>query len=360
MGMSPARRQRRSSAMTNPPVFAGLDVATRLTAICVVDETGEILSETVVPTEPEAIRATLSDYAGRLRRVGQEAGALSSWLDRELRRAGLPTVVLETRHAHAALAAQRNKTDRHDARGLAQILRTGWYKAVHVKSRESQHLRLLLTNRRTLKRKILDIENAVRMTLKGFGVKLGRLGRGSFADRVGAAVSGDPLLAGMTACMLQARAALWTEYQRLHRLLVQVAGRDPVCRRFMGVPGVGPVTAVTFKAGVDDPTRFARSKTVGAHFGLTPRRHQSGDSIDWDGRISRLGDGEVRTALYEAASSLLVRAKASSALKSWGLRIAKRAGHKKAVVAVARKLAVILHAMWVKDTEFRAKATKVA
>jgi len=166
-------------------------------------------------------------------------------------------------------------------------------------------------------------------------------------------VASDPLLVSMMDSMLRARAALWQEYKRLHTLVVQVAVSDPVSRRFMGVPGVGPVTALAFRTAIDDPRRFARSRNVGAYFGLTPKRFQSGTSVDWDGRISRQGDDEVRTVLYEAASGLLVRSKAWSSLKAWGLAVKRRRGHKKAVVGVARKLAILLHAMWRDGSEFR-------
>jgi transposase len=333
--------------------FAGLDVSMKETSICVVDGGGEIVAETVVATEPEAIRSALAGYADRLARVGHEAGSLSPWLHRCLQALGLPIFCLETRHVHAALKAQRNKTDRNDARGIAQLVRSGWFNPIHVKSDASYRLRLLLGHRRALKRKFLDLENTVRHSLKVFGIRLGAVGRAAFEETVRERVTGDRLLEGMMDSMLRARAALWQEYKRLHKLVLQFVARDPVSRRFMGVPGVGPVTALAFRTAIDDPARFARSRDVGAYFGLTPKRFQSGTSIDWDGRISRQGDDEVRTLLYEAASGLLVRSKAWSSLKAWGLMIQRRRGHKKAVVAVARKLAILLHAMWRDDSEFR-------
>ena len=263
-------------------------------------------------------------------------------------------VMLETRHAHANLRAQRNKTDKNDARALAQLIRTGWFKPVHIKSEESLRLRLLLTHRRTLKRKMLDIENEVRQSVKVFGIRLGSgFGHAAFAKRVRAALDGDAFLFGLTECMLRAWAVLWEEYNKLHKLLVKVTLQDELCRRFMAIPGVGPVTALAFKSGIDEPRRFRRSKTVGAHFGLTPRRIQSGDSIDFDGHISGIGDAEVRATLYEAAHVLLTKGRTQSGLKAWGLRVAKRRGHKRAAVAVARKLAMIMHRMWLDGTEFR-------
>jgi transposase len=333
--------------------FAGLDVSMKETSICVVDGAGSIVAETAVATEPEAIRCALAGYADRLARVGHEAGSLSPWLHRCLQALGLPVFCLETRHVHAALKAQRNKTDRNDARGIAQLVHSGWFNPIHVKSDASYRLRLLLGHRRTLKRKFLDLENTVRHSLKVFGIRIGAVGRAAFEETVRELVTGDLLLEGMTDSMLMARAALWQEYKRLHKLVVQFVARDPVSRRFMSVPGVGPVTALAFRTAIDDPTRFARSRDVGAYFGLTPKRFQSGTSIDWDGRISRQGDDEMRTLLYEAASGLLVRSKTWSSLKAWGLAIQRRRGHKKAVVAVARKLAILLHAMWRDGSEFR-------
>jgi transposase len=346
----PVRRGR--PAMTYDAAF---DTSATTTVVCIVRSSdGVCVLETSAPTDPEALHQVLEPYLPKLRRVGVEAGAWTPWLYRELLARGVPMIVLETRHAAAALAAQRNKTDRNDARGLAQIVRAGWYRTVHVKTEESHKLKLLLAHRRTLKRKLLDIENEVRQSLKVFGLMVGRrVQRGSFEARVRELVVGDPLIAAMTECMLRAWAALWAEYRKLDALLVRAAGADPLCRRFTAIPGVGPVTAVTFKAAVDDPARFRRSKTVGAHFALTPRRIQSGTSVDKDGHISRCGDGDMRTALYEAASAMLTRSHQWSSLKAWGLRISARRGHKRAVVAVARKLAVVMHRMWVDGTDFR-------
>jgi transposase len=337
---------------------AALDTSTSKTAICIVNSRdGAVVFEATVATDPAIIFAALAPYRARLERVGHEAGTVAPWLHRELTAMGLPMVLMEARHAAAALRVQRNKTDKLDARGLAHLVRAGWYQPVHVKSEDSHRLRLLLCHRRTLKRKLLDIENEVRQSLKVFGLMVGpRVQRASFAARVRDLVAHDPLIAGVTECMLRAWAALWTEYKRLHKLLVEVVGRDELCRRYCRIPGVGPVTALTVKTAIDDPLRFVKSKTVGAHFGLTSRRIQTGDSIDIDGHISKCGDGEVRTVLYEAGSAMLVRSKQWCGVKSWGLRIAAKRGHKRAVVAVARKLAVIMHRMWLDGSEFRFSA----
>jgi transposase len=326
--------------------FAGLDVSIDETAICVVSDAGEVMLETAVATDPKAIAESLKYYAGRLRRVGHEAGALSPWLHPELLAAGVPAVCLETRHVRAAMSAQRNKTDAKDALGIAHIMRTGWYRQAHIKTEKCYRIRLLLVQRRNLKRKFLDLENSVRHSLKAFGIRLGKVGRGGFDEAVRAAVADDPMTVGLAECMLRARAALWTEYLVLNKLVVAIAMQDELCRRFMAIPGVGPVTALSFSSAIEDPIRFRRSRDVAAYFGLTSKRWQSGTSIDVRGRISKAGDPDVRRALYEAASSMLTRFKGSDTIKTWGLKLAKTKCHAKARIAVARKLAVVMHAMW--------------
>ena len=242
---------------------------------------------------------------------------------------------------------------RTTARGIAQILRSGWYSRVHVKSIASHHTRALLTSRKVIQRKCLDLENEIRGLLKVFGIKLAaHLYRGGFDGAVRDTIENDPALRYALLPMLDARLVLLDTFRELDRRVKQVARQDAVCRRFMSVPGVGEIAALSFKAGVDDPGRFKRSRTVGAHFGLTPRRFQSGES-DNTGHISHAGDADVRAALYAAANALLMRSIAWSSLKAWGVRLIKTKGRRRAIVAVARKLAVILHRMWVDGTEFR-------
>ncbi len=337
------KRKRRSRVME---YFAGLDVSIEETAICVVGDDGKVVLERSVATDPALIGEALARYAGRLRRVGHEAGSLSPWLHAGLLEIGIPAVCLETRHVRAALSAQRNKTDANDALGIAHIMRTGWFRQAHIKTEGAYRIRLLLVQRRNLKRKFLDLENAIRHSLKVFGVRLGKVGRGGMEKAVRDAVADDAMTAGLMECMLRARAALWAEYLVLNKLVVQIAMRDELCRRFMAIPGVGPVTALNFSSAIDDPARFRRSRDVAAYFGLTSKRWQSGSSIDVKGRISKAGDPDVRRALYEAASAMLTRFKGRDTIKSWGLHLAKTKCHAKARVAVARKLAVTMHAMW--------------
>ena len=340
-------------------LFAGLDVSIDETSICVVDAGGGVLMECSTTTEPEAIAKALAPFAKQLRRVGHEAGALSPWLHPGLKAIGLPVVCLETRHVRASMSAQRNKTDAADALGIAHLMRTGWFRQAHVKTDQAYRLRLLLIQRRNLKRKFLDLENTVRHSLKSFGVKLSKVGRGKFDQAVRDACADDPLTAELMDCMLAARAAIWREYLKLHELVVRIVGQHELCRRYMRIPGVGPITALTFVTAIDDPARFRRSRNVAAYFGLTSKRWQSGSSIDFQGRISKAGDPDVRRALYEAASAMLTRFKGKTALKSWGEKIAKRC-HRKGVVAVARKLAVVMHAMWRDGTEYADRRTAEA
>jgi transposase len=332
-------------------LFAGLDVSIEETSICVVDAEGCVLMECSASTDPDAIAKVLAPFAKKLRRVGHEAGALSPWLHPGLKAIGLPVVCLETRHVRASMSAQRNKTDAADALGIAHLMRTGWFRTAHVKTDQAYRLRLLLIRRRNLKRKFLDLENTIRHSLKAFGVKLNKVSRGRFDQAVRDACADDPLTAELMECMLTARAALWQQYLKLHELVVRIVARHELCRRYMRIPGVGPITALTFVTAIDDPARFRRSRNVAAYFGLTSKRWQSGTSIDVKGRISKAGDPDVRGALYEAASAMLTRFKGKTALKTWGERIAKRC-HRKGVVAVARKLAVVMHAMWRDGTEY--------
>lgn len=332
--------------------YAGLDVSLEQTSVCVVDAQGQVLREVKVASEPEALIHFLEGQDLEIARVGLEAGPLSQWLHAGLVTAGYEAVLLETRHVKAALSAMTVKTDRRDARGIAQLLRLGWYRPVHAKSVSAQEVRSLLTARKLIQGKLLDVESGIRGVLRGFGLKVGTISRGRFEARIRDLVEGQTMLETVIGSMLAARAALQTEFARLHRALLAIVRADPVCRQLMSVPGVGAVVAITFKSGVDDPSRFRRSRDVGPHFGLTPRKYQSGE-IDVTGSISKVGDRMVRTALYEAASVMLTRTVRMSPLKSWAMGVAKRRGAKKARVALARKLGVVLHRMWVDGTSFR-------
>jgi transposase len=332
--------------------YAGLDVSLEETAICVVDETGRIVRELRAPSEPEALVTALAGAGHPLERIGLEACSLTAWLCEALRDAGLPAICIETRQANATMKAMPNKTDRNDARGLAQIMRTGWFRQVHVKSRTCRLWRSLLVTRRTVLNQMRSIENVVRAQLREGGVKLGTVSRVRFAGRVREMTQGEPLLRSLAEPLLTILATMLTEFGRLSRQVLAIVRQEETCRRLMSVPGVGPITALAFRATIDDPLRFRRSRDVGAHLGLTPARYQSGET-DVQGRVSRCGDELARTALYEAAHSLLIRSSKWSALRAWGMKIARHRGMARARVAVARKLAVILHRMWIDGADFR-------
>src|ERR1700740_3058772 len=332
--------------------FAGLDVSVKETSVCIVDETGKIIREVKVTSEPEALVALLVSPAYHFKRIGLEAGPLSQWLYSALAEAGLPVICVETRHMRAVLKAQINKTDRNDARGMAHMMRAGLYRPVHVKTLSTQKLRVLLTHCKLLQSKAIAIDNDLRGTLRNFGLKVGVVGTVKFEARIKELVESFPDLAYLFEPLLIVRRTLREQIGILHRRLLAIVRNDDVCRRLMTIPGVGPVVALTYRATVDVPARFRNSKAVGAVFGLTCAKYQSGE-IDRTGAISRCGDGMVRTTLYEAAQILLVRSTKWSWLKAWAMQIARRRGMKRAIVALARRLAVIMHRIWVDGTEFR-------
>ena len=331
--------------------FAGLDVSVKETSVCIVDGTGRIIREVKVASEPEALLRVLANPGYRFKRIGLEAGPMSQWLFSALAEAGLPVICVETRHMRAVLKAQINKTDRNDARGIAQMMRVGLYRPVHVKTLRSQKLRMLLTHRKLLQSKAIAIDNDLRGTLRNFGLKVGVVGAVKFEARIKELVENIPDLAVLVEPLLVVRRVLREQLVIQHRRLLTTVRDDEVCRRLMTVPGVGPVVSLTYRATVDVPARFHKSKSVGAVFGLTCAKYQSGE-VEWSGRISRCGDEMMRVMLYEAAQSML-RSKKWSWLKAWAMQIARRRGMKKAIVALARRLAVIMHRIWVDGTEFR-------
>src|SRR6266542_5646531 len=308
--------------------------------------------EAKVASEPEAVVAFFEALGFAVKRIGLEAGPLSQWLHAGLAQAGFETVLLETRHVKAALSAMTVKTDRKDARGLAQLLRMGWFQQVHAKSMASREVRALLVARKQLLGQLINVELSIRGILRGFGLKVGPVTRKGFEGRIRELVTGQPTLERIAGAMLSARVALQAEYKKLHKAVLAIVREDAVCRRLMTVPSVGPLVAITYKSALDDPSRIAKSKAAGALFGLTPKKYQSGEK-DVAGGITRTGDEMVRTALYEAANVLLSRITRFSKLKRWGMDVAKRRGSKRAKVALARKIGIILHRMWIDGTTYR-------
>lgn len=338
--------------------FAGIDVSLKESSVCVVDANGKVFGEVKVATEPEAMIGWLQSLGVKLVLIGLEAGPLSQWLYAAMTPAGLAVELLETRHVRDAMRAMSVKTDRNDARRIAQLMRLGWFRSVHCKSLGAQQCRALLSARKLVQTKLHDLEMHLRGTLRAFGLKVGKTTPTSFAARVRQLVDGEPALRVLAESLLKVRAVMWDELKALTKRLHLVARSDPRVRLLATAPGVGTLVALTYAAAIDDPRRFQSSKGVGAYFGLTPRKYQSGET-DVTGRISKTGDAGGRAMLYEAAHVVLTRPIKGGGLKSWAMRLAKRAGLRKATVALARRLAVILHRMWMDGTPFKLAAAAV-
>jgi transposase len=339
--------------------YVGLDVSQKETSVCVVNETGQLIFEGKAKSDPGALTALLRKHASSAERIGFETGAMASWLWHELRRVELPVVCIDARHAHAALSVRMNKSDQNDARGLAELVRIGWYREVKVKSEESQRIRSILVARSRLVGIRRDIENQVRSMIKEYGLLFGRAIGSQFRKHVIDLLGEGHQLRTVIEPLLSIHEHVCRQQNQFDNEVRRLARSDEITRRLMTVPGVGVVTALTFRHTIDDPSRFHSASSVGAYLGLTPRRYQSGET-DINGKISRWGDRLLRVYLFEAATVLLYRTKKWSSLKAWGMKLAKRIGMKKAKVAVARKIAVILYCIWVDGTSFEWGTVKAA
>ena len=335
--------------------YVGLDVSVARTSVCIMDAAGQVVREQSVASTPEAIAAVIRASGNGVERIGLEAGINSAWIARELREAKLPVIVIDATHAAAALKTGfRNKTDKNDARGIADLMRVNKFRAVWVKSVAAQRDRALLTVREQLRRQSLDTRNMIWSILQIEGLKPPKLTSPAFQALVEQSLD-EAALASLLRPLVAVAAYLDDQVAGVDKQIAARAKANAACKRLMTVPGVGPLVALTFAAGVDDPARFGDSRTVGAHFGLTPRRFQSGE-MDWSGGISRAGDAGVRRALYQAANVLIHHSRGWCALKSRAVRVAKRRGLGKAKVALARKLAVVLHKMWMTGEDYRQHA----
>ncbi len=342
--------------------YAGIDVSLECSSVCVVDANGKIIREGKVASEPEALIEWFAALGLAVARIGLEAGPLSQWLYAEMRKAGLAVELLETRHVRDAFKAMPVKSDRNDARGIAQLMRLGWFRPVHCKSMGAQEERAVLTARRLVQQKLQDIENGLRGILRGFGLKVGKTTGRSFPGRIRELVKEHAILETIAEGLLSAHEVLLRELCAFEKRTRGMARSNAKAKLLMSTPGVGPIVSLTYAAAIDDPARFKSSKRTGAHFGLTPKKYQSGET-DRSGRISKIGDASVRAALYQAAHVIMTKpVKGCPELKGWAMRIAKRAGHRKAKVALARKLAVIMHRMLADGKPFNptAKATMQA
>jgi len=335
-------------------LFVGLDVSLEKTAVCVLNEHGGIVKEAEVASEPEALERWIGTQPGSIAAVGLEAGPLSQWLHRGLSTAGLDVVLMETRQVKGALKAMPIKTDRRDAEGIARLLHLGWFRPVHCKSVSAKEVRALLTARKAVQQGMLALEMSLRGLLRNFGLKVGAISRGRFEHRIRELAADNVMLDAATEPLLRARASLRHELARLERHVRGLAQEDEVCRRLMSMPGIGAVVALTFRSAVDDPARFKSSKKVGPWAGLTPSRNQSGER-DVSGHITKAGDAGLRRALCQAATVMMNRGP-STWLRTWPAQIARRRGRKCAMVALARRIAVVLHRMWRDGTVFQSEA----
>lgn len=340
--------------------YAGIDVSLECSSVCVVNASGKIVREAKVVSEPEALIGWFASLGLELARIGLEAGPLSQWLYAAMKQAGLAVELLETRHVSDAFKAMPVKSDRNDARKIAQLMRLGWFRPVHCKSIAAQEIRAMLTARKLVQSKLLDLENSLRGILRGFGLKVGKTTRTNFAERIEELVKGHPNLHTIGQALLRVRAVLLAEFNDLEKRVRAMSRLHEKARLLMSTPAVGPIISLTFACAIDDPSRFTSSKQVGPYLGLTPKKYQSGET-DYTGRISKHGDASTREALYEAAHLILTKPiRGCSELKSWGMRIARRAGANKAKVALARKLAVIMLRMLKDNVPFNPAAKAAA
>ncbi len=341
--------------------YAGLDVAMKETFICVLDEGGKRIYEGKSNTNPDRIYEALAKSSIDLRyleKVGLEAGSLSSYLTKGLQKLGCPAICIDARKMAAILSVTVNKTDKNDARGIADAMRCNHYKEVNIRNSSDEALGILLKSRATLVSSRVTLTNTVRGHLKNYGIRLGAVGSKKFSETVRShyptllreAVQGVEGL-------LKSYETLTIEITTLEKSLKEICKQDKDVRRLMTVPGVGMIIALTVKADLGDPNRFKKSESVGAYYGMTPRQYSSGETVR-QGGISRCGAKEVRFLLTEAAIVLLTRCKSWSSLKVWGLKLMRKQGFKKAAVAVGRKIAVILHRMLITGESFNyGKAT---
>jgi transposase len=339
--------------------YAGIDVSLECSSVCVVDASGKILREAKVASEPDALIGWLRSQGLSFERIGLEAGPLSQWLFAAMKADGLAVELLETRHVRDAFKAMPVKSDRNDARNIAQLMRLGWFRPVHCKSASAQEIRAMLTARKLIQSKLQDVENSLRGILRGFGLKVGKTTKRGFAARIGELVAGHPALETIAAATLAVHMVLLREFNGFEKRLRAMSLLDAKARLLMSTPAVGPIISLTYASAIDDPSRFTSSRRAGPLFGLTPKKYQSGET-DYSGRISKNGDASVREALYEAAHIILTKPiKGCAQLKSWAMRLARRAGMNKAKVALARKLAVIMLRMLKDNVPFNPQA-KVA
>ncbi len=323
--------------------YIGLDVSMKETAISIRRD-GKRIWRGKCASDPKLIAELVGKRAPSAKRVIFETGPLSVWFYHALAEAGLPVICIDARHAKAALDMAPNKTDANDADGLAHLAEVGYFREVRVKGFDSMLSRTLVAARTRLVRITVELSNQIRGIMKTFGLIV-PAGKGStFEKNVRDLLIGQDDLASIVLPLLEAWRSTRIRATELGRQLIAQARQSEACQILMSIPGIGAITATSFATAIEDPDNFKKSRSVGAWLGLTTRRYQSGE-VDYDGHISRRGDPHVRGLLYEAAVTILTRTSAESSLRTWGLKLRERAGFKRAAVAVARKLAVTMHAM---------------
>lgn len=334
--------------------YVGLDISLKSTHICIVDRDRQVKWRGVSDTHPQMIAEWLRRWKGHIAKVGLETGSMTPWLYHELKGLGFPVVCMDARRAAGALKARPEKTDKADAQALAEMLASGWYSSVHVKTMASHRLKALLGAREQLVSVKRQLYGQVRGLLRPFGIKISaRAGGKRFDEEVRSSCNQHDALYVGVAALLDTLGRVEVELAGLDKKVRQITSASRPCWHLMSVPGVGPLTSLAFVATVEDPRRFRTGRSIGSYIGLTPARYQSGDR-DVTGSISRQGDAMLRHYLYEAAGCLLTTVTAPSALRSWGLKLAQRLGPKRARTAVARKLAVLLLGLWKREDHFHA------
>ncbi len=332
--------------------YAGLDVSMKTTSIAIVNEKGEICFETICETDPTILNKTIHDSGFVCEKIGIESGCISFWLIEELKKLALPAICIESRQMAAIIALKVNKTDRNDARLIANAMRCNLYKEVFHKTKESIEIGLQMGARRVLVDTRTKLKNSIRGFLKAYGIRLGAVSHQKFCETVRCS------LQDKAECVKEAIEGLLKSYEEVGRnidlaeqALEKLSKADPVIALFESIPGVGTITALTYKAVIDNPYRFTEPRNIGAYLGLTPNQYSSGETVK-QGGISKCGCAELRTLLVECAIVILTRTRGWTKLKAWGLKIMKRSGLNKAAAAVARKLAIIMLRMWQEGKAF--------
>jgi len=332
--------------------YVGLDLGLKKTAVCIVDEDDKIIRRGDIDSEPEAIALWLYEQKLTYKRVGLESGMMHEYIYFGLVKAGYPAIVINSADSRNFLKNKINKTDKSDAHGIARMMRMKHYREVYVKTEESRRQRALLASRKLAIAKMRDTETHIRGIIRHFGFKLGKVTRKQFEPRVRELIEHDAMLMATVEPMLALARAAREQANTLTRQVLAIVRACPVCQILITCPGVGPIVALMFKTTIDLPTRFRNAKAVGAAVGLTPRRWESGDTKRM-GRISKIGDEELRTSLFEGAQAFLAMNKRPCWLHTWAQELKEKKGHYKAVIALARKIAMVLYILWIEMRPFR-------